>query len=320
MSKKIKSIGLVAVWFILFGIFSFLRPHSFPTAGNIETIVRQTIIVGLASIGMTFIIVSAQIDLSVGSTIALVSVAIASVLNMHLSPIIAIIAGVATAIVVGTVNGLLTTRLRIGSFIVTLATLQIVRGIAKGFSGGQEIEAPTTYLNTLTKALTPANKWQLLPLGGWIVIILALIASWVLRYTVFGRRLVATGSNEATARMCGVNTNFIKCMAFVIGGFFFGLAGLVQFSRLTLGDPTVAVGLELPIIAAVVIGGASLTGGEGSIFGSLVGALIMTTIDAGSNQLNWPNWVQEIATGAIIIAAVGIDRWRMARLAEKEVG
>ncbi|HEY3780885.1 MAG TPA: ABC transporter permease [Fimbriimonadaceae bacterium] len=319
MSKRVKSIGLVIVWVLLFGIFSFFRPQSFPTAVNIETIVRQTIIVGIASVGMTFIIVCAEIDLSVGSTIALVTMVIATALKMHLNPIVASIAGIAAAMIVGALNGVLTTSLKIGSFIVTLATLQIVRGVAVGFSNGQDIDVPNTYLSTLTSALTPANKWQILPLGGWMVIILAIIASWALRYTVFGRRIVATGSNEATARMCGVNTNFTKTMAFVIGGFFFGLAGIVQFSRLTQGNPTVAVGLELPIIAAVVIGGASLSGGEGSIFGSLIGALIMTTIDAGSNQLNWPNWVQEIATGAIIIAAVGIDRWRMAKLAEKEV-
>ncbi len=310
-----KSLGLVLVWIALFVIFSIALPKSFPTAQNFETIIRQTVINGFASIGMTFIIITGAIDLSVGSLVALVTVTIAFALKMGQPPLTAAFYGVMIGIVCGFVNGVLTTGLKVNSFIVTLATLLGFRGVAKGLANEQKIDAPMTWLGNLTAALPPDRKWQLLPIGGWLVIALGIVAHWVLNSSVFGRHVVATGSNEATARMCGVNTDRVKVWVFGLSGLCFGLAGLAQFSRLTVGDPTVAVGLELTVIAAVVIGGASLNGGEGSIFGSLIGAFIMTTIDSGGSQLGWPNWVQEIVTGAIILTAVALDRWRLARAA-----
>jgi ribose transport system permease protein len=132
----------------------------------------------------------------------------------------------------------------------------------------------------------------------------------LLRYTRLGRHIFAVGSNEQTARLCGVATDRVKVIVYAINGMLIGLAGLLQFSRLTVGDPTVAMGLELDVIAAVVIGGGSLSGGEGSILGSIVGALIMTTIRSGCSQMGLPNWVQEIVTGLIIVLAVAIDRFR----------
>jgi ribose/xylose/arabinose/galactoside ABC-type transport system permease subunit len=135
----------------------------------------------------------------------------------------------------------------------------------------------------------------------------------MLRYTRLGRHIFAVGSNEQTARLCGVAVERVKVMIYLMCGAFAGLAGLMQFSRLTVGDPTVAVGLELDVIAAVVIGGGSLSGGEGSILGTLVGALIMTVIASGCTQMGLPNWVQQIITGGIIIAAVALDRLRHRR-------
>ena len=140
----------------------------------------------------------------------------------------------------------------------------------------------------------------------------------MLRYTVFGRHCVAVGSNEQTARLCGVHVQRVKIMVYSVGGFFAGIAGLMQFSRLTVGDPTVAVGLELDVIAAVVIGGGSLAGGEGSPLGSLIGAAIMTTIGSGCRQMGIENWVQKIVTGSIIIVAVALDRLRRRRAAAVE--
>ena len=136
-----------------------------------------------------------------------------------------------------------------------------------------------------------------------------------LRYTRLGRHSFAIGSNEQTARLCGVAVERVKVLVFTLGGVFAGLGGLMQFSRLTKGDPTVAVGLELDVIAAVVIGGGSLSGGEGSILGTIVGALIMTVIASGCTQMGLPNWVQEIITGAIIVAAVAVDRLRHRHIA-----
>lgn len=308
-----KSAGLVAAWVVIFAVFALLLPNSFATSRNIETIFRQMIIVGFAAIGMTFVIITGAIDLSVGSLVALVTVVIAKLLNAGQSPAVAGFVGILVGAVAGLVNGVLVTKLKVGSFIVTLATLLAFRGIAKGIASDQSVTAPLNWLRYFTAALSPSQKWMVLPLGGWLVIALAVLSGFVLHRTVFGRHLVATGSSPATAKMCGVNVDRTQLLVFVLAGVCFGLAGVMQFSRLTIGDPTVASGLELSVIAAVVIGGGSLTGGEGSLFGSLIGALIMTTIATGGSQMGLPNWVQEIVTGVIILSAVALDRWRVTR-------
>ncbi|MGB9893901.1 MAG: ABC transporter permease, partial [Candidatus Saccharicenans sp.] len=152
--------------------------------------------------------------------------------------------------------------------------------------------------------------WLLVSPGIWIMIIFSLVMALLLRKTVFGRQVFAIGSNELTARLCGVRTDLVKVMVYTISGLLCGLAGVMEFSRLTVGDPTVAMGLELDIIAAVVIGGGSLSGGEGSILGTLVGVFIMSFLRNGCTMMGWPNYFQEIIIGAIIIAAVTLDRLR----------
>jgi ribose/xylose/arabinose/galactoside ABC-type transport system permease subunit len=151
---------------------------------------------------------------------------------------------------------------------------------------------------------------MLVPWGVWLLLLLALAAGGLLRFTRFGRHVFAIGSNELTARLCGVAVERVKLTVYALSAALAGLAGVMQFSRLTVGDPTVASGVELDVIAAVVIGGGSLSGGEGSVLGSLVGALIMTVIRSGCSQMGLPNWVQEIVTGTVIVLAVMLDRWR----------
>jgi ribose/xylose/arabinose/galactoside ABC-type transport system permease subunit len=149
----------------------------------------------------------------------------------------------------------------------------------------------------------------------WLLLALAIVVAAVLRYTVFGRHVFAVGSNESTARLCGINVPLTRIAVYTIAGFFVGMAGLFQFSRLTVGDPTSGTGKELPIIEAVVIGGGSLSGGRGSILGTLTGALIMQVISSGCTALRQPNPIQEIIIGAIIVAAVTVDQFRQRRLA-----
>jgi ribose transport system permease protein len=151
--------------------------------------------------------------------------------------------------------------------------------------------------------------------GVWIAAALAILAAIMLRRTVFGRRVFALGSNEAAARACGIATGRLKIYIYSLAGLLFGLAGVMQMSRLRQGDPTVAAGLELDIIAAVVIGGGSLNGGEGSILGAMIGALIMAFLRNGCQQVGWPNYIQEIIIGALIVIAVAVDRWRSSRAA-----
>ena len=279
---------------------------------------RQTVITGFGAIGMTYIIIAAGIDISAGAVVALVTVVIALLLKSGFNPFIAAILGVTAGTICGTINGTLITRLKVGAFIVTLAMLSVYRGMAQGLGHEQKVDAPFTWLTSFTASLTQSEKWQLLPKGAWLMLLFTALASWVLKSTVFGRHVVAIGSNELAAHFSGVRVNRVKLAVYTLGGFFFGLAGLMQFSRLAVGDPTVAAGLELDLIAAVVIGGGSLSGGEGSVVGSLLGALIITTIGAGAAQLGLPNWIQLIATGLIILIAVALDRWRIARAAVRQ--
>lgn len=289
--------------------FGALIGGQFFLPGNLELIARQTAIVSAAALGMTIVIVSAGIDLSVGSVVALTTVAIALLLGAGWPPLVAALGGVAAAAVCGLVNGILVTGLRVVPFIVTLGTMILVRGAAKGLAEERRIEAPQTWLNDLLRATAP-NEAGLLPAGVWLVLILAVVVAAILRYTPFGRHVFAIGSNERTARLCGVAVNRSKIIIYTAGALFAGIAGVLQFARLSVGDPTVGDGLELDVIAAVIIGGGSLAGGRGTVFGTLMGATTMAVIQIGCAQKGYPNWVQQIVTGAIIVLAVALDRWR----------
>jgi len=302
-------IALLAVYLL----FAALGPDSFTTVRNLETIARQTAIVGIAALGMTMVIIAGGIDLSAGSVIALSTVVIAVLLRAGCGPLASAAGGVLAAAACGLVNGVTITRFKMVPFIVTLGMLLVVRGAAKGMAGQQKVNAPLTWLNDLLAALGPEKRWMIVPAGVWVLMALA-VAVWILlKYTAFGRHVFAIGSNELTARLCGVPVELVKITVYVLTAAFAGMAGVMQFSRLTVGDPTVAIGLELDVIAAVVIGGGSLAGGEGSVLGTIVGAFIMTVIRSGCSQMGLPNWVQEIVTGAVIVVAVALDRLRHGR-------
>ena len=305
-------LGLVLV--IL--IFSILMesPGRYLSPFNLRIVLAQTVIVAIGAIGMTLIIVSGGIDLSVGSIIALSGVMTALLLNAGISPAGAVAAGILAGGVVGLVNGLTITRLRVVPFIATLGMLGVARGTAKWLAGQQTVNIPETWVNELLVTF-PRPAWLLVAPGVWITLVLAIMAAVMLRNTVFGRRIFALGSNELAARACGISIDRLKVWVYALAGLLFGLAGVMQMSRLRQGDPTVAAGSELDVIAAVVIGGGSLSGGEGSIFGSLIGALIMAFLRNGCQQIGWPNYIQEIIIGAIIVIAVAVDRWRTSRSA-----
>ena len=309
--------ALLAALIVVFVGFSTQVP-TFATLPNLELIARQSVIVPLAALGMTYVIIVGGIDLSVGSIAALSGVVVAKLVGTPggpggLPPLVAALCGVLAGLACGTVNGFLITRLRVVPFIVTLGTYLSIRGGAKWLGNEQKVDAKESWLNNILTAVGPTERWRLLPYGVWFTIALAVLMAFVLKYFRFGRHVVAVGSNEAAARLCGVPVERTKLGVYALSGAFAGLAGLMNFSRLTVGDPTALVGLELDAIAAVVIGGASLSGGEGSIAGSILGALIMSVLRAGAGQMGLPNYIQEIVTGGIIVMAVWLDRVRKAR-------
>ena len=289
-------------------------PEQYLSLRNLRIVLSQTVIVALGAIGMTLIIVGGGIDLSVGSAIALTSVVTALALREGASPLSAIACALAVGATVGLVNGLAITRLKVVPFIATLGMLGVARGVAKWVADEQTVNAPPTWVNELAVTF-PSPQWLVLAPGLWLTLVLAVVIAVVLRRTVFGRHVFALGSNEAAARACGINTDRLKLCVYSLAGLFFGLAGVMQMSRLRQGDPTVAAGAELDVIAAVVIGGGSLAGGEGGILGSMIGALIMAFLRNGSQQMGWPNYIQEIIIGVIIVIAVALDRLRNAKSA-----
>lgn len=298
--------GVVMLFALLTG-----SPERYLSTTNLRVVLAQTVIVAIGALGMTLIIISGGIDLSVGSVIALTSVVTAVTLRAGWAPLLAVLAGMLVGSAIGLLNGLAITRLRVVPFIATLGMLGIARGAAKWVAGEQTVNAPATWINELAVTF-PARPWMLFAPGVWLAIVLAVVMTFVLRNTIFGRRAFALGSNEAAARACGIATDRLKLWIYGIAGLFFGLAGVTQMSRLRQGDPTVAVGVELDVIAAVVIGGGSLSGGEGSIGGAMIGALVMAFLRNGCQQMGWANYVQEIIIGTIIVVAVAADRRRTA--------
>jgi len=304
-------LGLIAV-IVLFALPGETRGY-FLTFHNFKIIFIQTVIVAIGALGMTLIIISGGIDISVGSTVALASVVGALLIQRGWSTPAVVLATIAAGGLVGLANGAAIAGLRMTPFIITLGTLGVARGAAKWLGDNQTVNYDSSPINGW---MTTANPFAYtLPAGVWVALGLAVLTAWMLRCTVLGRHIFALGSNEATARLCGIPTVRLKVLVYVLGGCFTGMAGLFQLARLRQGDPTVAVGLELDIIAAVIIGGASLSGGVGGVLGSMIGALIMSVLRNGSQQMGWPTYFQEIIIGLVIIAAVFIDRLRQGRKA-----
>lgn len=301
--------GPLAALLIVYVLFGALSPDTFLGGINLTTMVRQTVVVGIAAVGMTLIMVQGGIDLSVGSLVALTTVVVARSLQAGHGPLASATLGITAATTCGLLNGALVASLRITPFIVTLGTMSALRGLAKGLAHEQKIDADPRGLDALM-AMPEVGSFELVPRGVWLTLAVALFAAALLTYTRFGRHLIATGSNSATAQLCGIRVPRITLLVYVLGGLLAGIAGVMEFSTLTVGDPTDSIGLELEVIAAVVIGGGSLSGGQGSIPGTLIGALLLTFIETGCTHVGVPNWIQEILTGVIIVVAMGVDRLR----------
>ena len=303
----------VLVLFAILGINQDDFYSSFFSFYNFKTILTQSVIIGIGALGMTLVIISGGIDLSVGSQVALGTVVIALVLgdpnaeNLgFFKPFIAALAAIGVCGLMGWLGGYISAKFSIVPFIVTLGTMQIARGLAKWLANEQTVATPDNWMLELM-SINPEPSWLIFAPGVWITLGLLLFLIVVLRYTVFGRHVFALGSNENTARLCGINVKLNRIIIYTLCGLFTGVAAVMQYGNLSIGDPTSAVAMELDIIAAVVIGGGSLMGGEGSAMGSIVGALLIAVLKNGCVIMGVPTYVQEIIIGGIIIGAVLVD-------------
>lgn len=327
-------IGVLFVFLLFTALVNVVDGASpFATPANLALMLRHTTVIAIAALGMTMIIISGGIDLSVGASLALGSVVVALVLRETdgANANLAALAGVASSAAVGLTAALLITGLKLPPFIVTLGMWGSVRGIALGIAmeraknpriypyppppaGGQAVERwRDTWLEGLVSRLPADREWMLFPRGVWLMLVLAVVVAAVLHYTRFGRHVFAIGSNEATARLCGVPVARTKIILYTLAGVLAGIASVIDFSYGGAGDATGRLGAELNVIAAVVIGGASLSGGQGSVAGTLLGALLMTMVENGCTKLGLANWVQLAVTGVIIVLAVTLDRLRHRR-------
>ena len=292
---------------VLFVALSIASPY-FLTANNLASVARQTAVFNTMALGMTIVIISGGIDLSVGSILGLSGLIGTMALERGYPIGIGVLIGVAAGTLCGFANGLMVTRLRIPPFVVTLGTLGIFRGLALIISNGlpvHKIPAGFSFLGEGNLAGVPFVVWML--------VICAVAVHVVLEHTRLGRYAFAIGSNRVASVYAGIPVSFHVTSVYAIGGALTGLAGMIEASRLMTGQPTAGQGYELQAIAAVVIGGGSLNGGEGSVVGTLIGAFIMGLLSNGADLLNISNYWQQVIIGSVIILAVTLDEVRKRR-------
>ena len=308
-----------AALIVIFVVFSILSPF-FRTPENVVNILLATAVNGVLALGVTFIITTAGIDLSVGTVMTLSAVMTGLGITIYGLPVpVGIMVGVLTGSLAGLINGVVIARMRIPPFIATLGMMMIARGLALVLSTIETGTVKPIYFNdapifrqitmgsVLSPLISPIAPNFNIPNAVLILFIAALIAAFILAKTVLGRYTVAMGSNEEATRLSGVNVANWKTAVYAWGGTFSGLAGVMIASRLNSAQPALGVGYELEAIAAVVIGGTSLSGGQGTILGTIIGAFIISTLTNGLRIMNVPQEWQFVVTGLIVILAVYLD-------------
>lgn len=295
--------GIALVLVVLSVLITVANP-AFATPTNLLNLLRSVSIIGIVSVGMTYVIIVGELDLSIASVLALSAVGAAEMTQYFIVPV-AVAIGLLVGALCGLVNGLLVTKTRVNSFIITLGTLSVFRGVALLVTGG----IPVSGLDPIS----PLGQGTIGPIPVQVVLLFALVAlgQWVLTRTGLGFQVHAVGDNARAARLAGLPVHKIKIICFVLVGLLAGLAGLVRAAQLGVAEPDAAVGLELQVIAATVIGGASLSGGKGSVLGSFLGACLLGVMSNAFVLLHLSSFLQVIATGVIIIFAAVFDRLRV---------
>ncbi|GAA0796094.1 ABC transporter permease [Clostridium sp. AF19-22AC] len=306
--KGTSYLGILIALVALCVVLTFAS-DSFLTASNLLNVSQQISTNFLIAIGMTFIILLGGIDLSVGSIIAVTGLMMGLMMkNWNMPVILSLLLGVAFASAVGLVTGLLITGFELPPFIATLGMMSIARGAAYTITEGQPIYTFPKGFLAITGRYGGIPVFTIL-----IMVVMFAVAAYVLKYTKYGRYIYAIGGNENCAKLSGINVKKIKCIAYVISGFCCGVAAIVLTSRLDSAVPTNADGAELDAIAAVVIGGTSMTGGEGTLVGTIIGTMIIGVVANGLNLLNVPQGAQRMVKGGIIVLAVIVDVIRRKR-------
>ena len=298
-SQPLVWILLVAV--LLAIVLSFLSPF-FMTVGNMTNLSKQVSIVAILAAGQAVVIISGGIDLSVGSVLALSAVVIGALIQVDVDPVIATMAGLAVGTLAGFVNGIVITRGKIPPFIATLGMLGIARGLALVITKGVSYQVLVPFFLYIGNA-----KFLGLPIPLYFVVVTYLVVTVMLHMTVFGRHVYAIGGDERVARLEGIPVDRQKIKIYMLSGFLAALAAVVMTGRLAATPPSVAQGIELQAIAAVIIGGVSFVGGRGIVLTALIGALIMAMITNGLNILGISSFYQQVLIGMVIIAAVWLD-------------
>lgn len=301
--RALAKYGIYIAFLGLFVFLSFSSP-SFLTTQNILNILRQSSMNGIIAVGMTFVIVTGGIDLSVGAIVALAAVAATSFAHPDTYPLIVPVAvGLAVGTIAGAINGMVIARGAIAPFVATLGMMTIARGAGLVFSSGRPIINLSDEYNGIG-----GGQFLGIPIPVYLFAGVVLIGVFLLRFSKFGRHVYAVGGNEQASKLSGLNIGSIKVAVYSLSGLFAGFAGVVLSSRVMTGSPVAGVGYELDAIAAVVIGGTSLAGGAGSIFGTIIGTLIIGVMNNGLDLLNVSSYFQQIVKGVIIIAAVLLDQ------------
>jgi ribose/xylose/arabinose/galactoside ABC-type transport system permease subunit len=302
--RVMQRFGIVIALLLIGGMLTAATPN-FLTAGNLLNVARQISLNGILAVGVTFVLLTGGVDLSLGSVAALAGVIAATFAHPGDYPVVVpVFMGIVAGTACGAVNGLVVTIGKVAPFIVTLGMMTVARGLALVASGGKPVSNMSPELTRL------AGDFLGLPVPVLILAGVAL-ASWAfLGNTRLGRYVYAVGGNEHAARAAGINVGRVKLFAYTLCGAMAGLAGVVLAARITTGQPNAAVAYELDAIAAVVIGGTSLSGGVGGVGGTLLGALLMGVINNGLDLLNVSSYYQQIIKGVIIVGAVGLDRRR----------
>jgi ribose transport system permease protein len=293
-----RELSLVAAIIIMVIVFSIIEPV-YLSGSNLLDIMDQSVINGLLALGITYAILTGGIDLSVGSIFAIVIVVVGDLLVSGLNPVLAIICGVGIGFVLGVFNGLLITKLKLQPFIATLGTMSAYRGIAYVITGGWPVlDIPENF-----RSIFNSDIFGAFPVSILVLLAFAVVGHIILKYTKLGTYIYAIGGNEEATLLSGVNVNKSKMLAYAISGAGAALAGMVLLARLGSGEPAAGQTYELNAIAAAAIGGASLAGGRGNMIGTLLGAILLSTLKVGLVVVGVDSFWQYIATGAIIVVA-----------------